>query len=34
VNYLQSGRQASIEDPRPYDFGYLQALDALLVVRS
>ena len=29
VNYLQSGRQASIEDPEPYDFGYLQALDAL-----
>jgi hypothetical protein len=29
VNYLQSGRQASIEDPEPYDFGYLQGLDAL-----
>jgi len=29
VNYLQSGRQASIEDPQPYDVGYLQALDAL-----
>ncbi len=29
VNYLQSGRQASVEDPEPYDFGYLQALDAL-----
>ncbi len=29
VNYLQSGRQASIEDPQPYDFGYLQGLDAL-----
>ncbi|MCC7335672.1 MAG: DUF2920 family protein [Pirellulaceae bacterium] len=29
VNYLQSGRQASIEDPEPYDFGYLQSLDAL-----
>lgn len=29
VNYLQSGRKASIEDPHPYDFGYLQALDAL-----
>ena len=29
VNYLQSGRQASIEDPQPYDCGYLQALDAL-----
>lgn len=29
VDYLQSGRQASIEDPEPYDFGYLQAVDAL-----
>jgi len=29
VNYLQSGRKASIEDPEPYDCGYLQALDAL-----
>ncbi len=29
VNYLQSGQQASITDPEPYDFGYLQALDAL-----
>lgn len=29
VNYLQSGRQDSIEKPEPYDFGYLQALDAL-----
>ena len=29
VNYLQSGRQASVEDPQPYDVGYLQALDAL-----
>ena len=29
VNYLQSGRQASVEDPEPYDFGYLQGLDAL-----
>jgi len=29
VNYLQSGRKASIEDPLPYDFGYLQSLDAL-----
>ena len=29
VNYLQSGRQASIEDPEPYDFGYLQGLDSL-----
>lgn len=29
VDYLQSGRKASVEDPEPYDFGYLQALDAL-----
>ncbi len=29
VNYLQSGRQASVEDPEPYDCGYLQGLDAL-----
>jgi dienelactone hydrolase len=29
VNYLQSGKQDSIEKPEPYDFGYLQALDAL-----
>lgn len=29
VNYLQSGRVDSIEAPEPYDFGYLQALDAL-----
>jgi acetyl esterase/lipase len=29
VNYLQSGRRASVEDPEPYDCGYLQALDAL-----
>ncbi|MBI2479474.1 MAG: hypothetical protein HYV60_12830, partial [Planctomycetia bacterium] len=29
VNYLQSGRKASIEDPEPYDFGFLQSLDAL-----
>ena len=29
VNYLQSGRKASIEDPEPYDCGYLQGLDAL-----
>jgi hypothetical protein len=29
VNYLQSGRQDSIEGPEPYDHGYLQALDAL-----
>ncbi|MGL4551175.1 MAG: hypothetical protein ACRC33_08305, partial [Gemmataceae bacterium] len=37
VNYLQSGRKDSI-GPEPYDFGYLQALDALralyLVVRD
>ncbi len=29
VNYLQSGKQDSIDGPEPYDFGYLQALDAL-----
>ncbi|MEQ9407440.1 MAG: GDSL-type esterase/lipase family protein [Fuerstiella sp.] len=29
VDYLQSGRKASVESPEPYDFGYLQALDAL-----
>ena len=29
VNYLQSGKHDSIEAPEPYDFGYLQALDAL-----
>lgn len=29
VDYLQSGAQASIHDPEPYDYGYLQALDAL-----
>ena len=29
VNYLQSGRADSVESPEPYDFGYLQALDAL-----
>ena len=29
VDYLQSGRQASIDDPEPYDCGYLQAVDAL-----
>ena len=32
VNYLQSGAQASIHDPEPYDFGYLQALDALRAI--
>ncbi|MCP4782466.1 MAG: DUF2920 family protein [Fuerstiella sp.] len=29
VDYLQSGRKASVDDPQPYDFGYLQAMDAL-----
>ncbi|HIE96185.1 MAG: DUF2920 family protein [Fuerstiella sp.] len=29
VDYLQSGRKSSIDDPEPYDFGYLQAVDAL-----
>ena len=29
VDYLQSGAQASIKDPEPYDYGWLQALDAL-----
>lgn len=29
VNYLQSGKKESVDDPEPYDFGYLQALDAL-----
>lgn len=29
VDYLQSGVKESVEDPEPYDFGYLQALDAL-----
>jgi hypothetical protein len=29
VDYLQSGPQASIKDPEPYDFGWLQALDSL-----
>lgn len=29
VEYLQSGKQAAIKDPEPYDHGYLQALDAL-----
>ncbi|MBM3993006.1 MAG: DUF2920 family protein [Planctomycetes bacterium] len=32
VNYLQSGPRDSIEGPEPYDFGYLQALDALRAV--
>ncbi len=29
VNYLQSGKHDSVEAPEPYDFGYLQGLDAL-----
>ncbi len=29
VNYLQSGPKDSIDGPEPYDFGYLQTLDAL-----
>ncbi|MBS0265827.1 MAG: prolyl oligopeptidase family serine peptidase [Planctomycetes bacterium] len=29
VNYLQSGPEDSIRGPEPYDFGYLQGLDAL-----
>lgn len=29
VNYLQSGPKDSIDGPEPYDFGYLQGLDAL-----
>jgi len=29
VNYLQSGKADSIDGPEAYDFGYLQALDAL-----
>ncbi len=29
VNYLQSGKTDSVAGPEPYDFGYLQALDAL-----
>lgn len=32
VNYLQSGPKDSIEGPEPYDFGYLQALDAIRAV--
>lgn len=32
VDYLQSGAQASIHDPEPYDSGYLQAIDALRAV--
>lgn len=29
VNYLQSGAEDGVKGPEPYDFGYLQALDAL-----
>lgn len=29
VDYLQSGQKDSIEGPEPYDFGWLQGLDAL-----
>ena len=29
VNYLQSGAKESLDGPEPYDFGYLQTLDAL-----
>ena len=29
VDYLQSGPQAGLKDPEPYDFGWLQAMDAL-----
>ena len=29
VDYLQSGKAAALESPEPYDFGWLQALDAL-----
>ncbi len=29
INYLQSGKVDSIDGPEPYDFGYLQGLDAL-----
>ena len=29
VNYLQSGNADAINGPEPYDFGWLQALDAL-----
>ncbi|HZZ79612.1 MAG TPA: alpha/beta fold hydrolase [Gemmataceae bacterium] len=34
VNYLQSGPKDSIEGPEPYDFGYLQALDALRALHA
>lgn len=29
VNYLQSGPADAVDGPEPYDYGYLQALDAL-----
>lgn len=29
VDYLQSGPRDGVQGPEPYDFGYLQALDAL-----
>ena len=29
VNYVQSGQKDSITGPEPYDYGYLQGLDAL-----
>ena len=32
VNYLQSGPEDSIKGPEPYDFGWLQGLDALRAV--
>lgn len=32
VRYLQSGKADSIDGPEPYDFGYLQGLDALRAV--
>ncbi|MBI2808315.1 MAG: DUF2920 family protein [Planctomycetes bacterium] len=34
VNYLQSGRKDSIDGPEPYDFGYLQGLDALRALHA
>lgn len=33
VDYLQSGPVDSIKGPEPYDFGWLQALDALRALR-
>ena len=32
MNYLQSGPEDSIKGPEPYDFGWLQGLDALRAV--